>query len=93
MIDKLHAVRKHGNAAAHEGNVSVSNAVWLVEEAYYLGAWLFMSQGNGSREDIPQFQPPSPEGSSVKAEFKEEQSPSGKARLTRCAAPGRAQRT
>jgi type I restriction enzyme R subunit len=70
MIDKLHAVRKHGNAAAHEGNVSSSNAVWLVEEAYYLGAWLFMSQGSGSRDDIPQFQPPSPEGSSAKAEFK-----------------------
>lgn len=70
ILDKLHAVRMHGNKAAHEGNVSASNAVWLVEEAYHLGTWLFMAQAGGRRDELPDFQSPSPEGASAKAEFK-----------------------
>lgn len=70
ILDKLHAVRKHGNSAAHEGQSSPDTAVWLVEEAYHLGAWLFIAQAGGSREDVPEFQPPSPQGSSAKSEFK-----------------------
>ena len=58
ILDKLHAIRIHGNKAAHAGNVSVSDAVWLVQEAYYLGCWLFIAQGDGSREQCPEFQMP-----------------------------------
>ncbi|MDI3323391.1 DEAD/DEAH box helicase family protein [Pontibacterium granulatum] len=71
ILDKLHAVRIHGNKAAHEGDVSVSTAVWLVEEAYYLGCWLFVAQGEGSRETCPDYQAPKLDSSGgAKAEFK-----------------------
>lgn len=71
ILDKLHAVRIHGNKAAHEGDVSVGTAVWLVEEAYYLSCWLFIARANGSREACPVFQKPKvPEATSAKAEFK-----------------------
>lgn len=71
ILDKLHAVRIHGNKAAHEGGVSVNTSVWLVEEAYHLGCWLFIAQGGGSFEQCPKFQAPQlPQASSAKSEFK-----------------------
>lgn len=70
IVDKLHAVRKHGNKAAHEGEVSASNAAWLVEEAYHIGSWLFMAQAGGSIDELPSFQSPSLGGTSAKSEFK-----------------------
>ncbi|WP_417228315.1 DEAD/DEAH box helicase family protein [Amphritea sp.] len=71
ILDKLHAIRMHGNKAAHEGNVTAETSVWLVEEAYHLGCWLFIAQGGGSREQCPDFHPPKlPQTSSAKAEFK-----------------------
>ncbi|MFL1809310.1 DEAD/DEAH box helicase family protein [Plesiomonas shigelloides] len=72
ILDKLHAIRIHGNKAAHEGNVSASNAVWLVQEAYYLGCWLFIAQGDGSREQCPEFKMPEQTPvSSAKSELKQ----------------------
>lgn len=71
FLDKLHAIRMNGNKAAHEGNVSVETAIWLVEEAYYLSCWLFVTQASGTPEACPKFQQPVvPEATSNKAEFK-----------------------
>ena len=71
ILDKFHAIRMQGNKAAHEGDVSVETALWLVEEAYYLSCWLFITQANGTREACPKFQQPTvPETTSDKAEFK-----------------------
>lgn len=72
ILDKLHAVRIHGNKAAHEGNVSADTACWLVKEAYHLGCWFFVAQKKGSREFCPEFQQPQPPTpSSAKAELKQ----------------------
>ena len=38
VVKKLHAVRMKGNKAAHMDGVSVSEALWLVKEAFFLGA-------------------------------------------------------
>ncbi|ANG63061.1 DEAD/DEAH box helicase [Marinobacterium aestuarii] len=71
ILDKLHAVRINGNKAAHEGNVSADSAVWLVQEAYHLGCWLYVTQADGSPESCPDFQVPQMPGvSSSKGEFK-----------------------
>ncbi len=37
VINKLHAIRIHGNKAAHGDKVSVNNALWLLREARDLG--------------------------------------------------------
>ncbi|MHC8405689.1 DEAD/DEAH box helicase family protein [Pseudomonas sp. TMB3-21] len=58
ILDKLHAIRIHGNKAAHEGSVSANTSVWLVQEAYHLACWLFIAQGAGVRDQCPDFQPP-----------------------------------
>ncbi|WP_319781774.1 DEAD/DEAH box helicase family protein [Oceanisphaera sp. IT1-181] len=71
ILDKFHAIRMQGNKAAHEGGVSVETALWLVEEAYYLSCWLFITQASGTREACPKFQQPTvPETTSDKADFK-----------------------
>ncbi|MGL5283378.1 MAG: DEAD/DEAH box helicase family protein, partial [Plesiomonas shigelloides] len=47
-------------------------AVWLVQEAYYLGCWLFIAQGDGSREQCPEFKMPEQTPvSSAKSELKQ----------------------
>lgn len=71
ILDKLHAIRIHGNKAAHEGDVSAKTATWLVEEAYHLACWLFIAQANGDRDACPVFQTPQMSAASgAKAEFK-----------------------
>lgn len=71
VIDKLHAVRIHGNKAAHGDKVSINSALWLVREAWDLGRWLHVTYGKGTAEDIAEFaQPTAPQ--SAKSEFKKE---------------------
>src|SRR6476620_8671688 len=36
VLDKLHALRMHGNKAAHGEEVKAQNALWLLREAYDL---------------------------------------------------------
>jgi len=60
VVKKLHAVRMKGNKAAHMGGVSVSDALWLVKESFFLGAWLYLAQDGGAIENLPEYQDPQP---------------------------------
>jgi type I restriction enzyme R subunit len=60
---KLHALRIHGNKAAHGEPATTRNALWLLQEAFDLGRWLFIQYGKGDAKNIPTFVQPSPEGS------------------------------
>lgn len=62
VLDKLHALRIHGNKAAHGEPATIRTALWLLQEAFDLGRWLFVQYGKGSPEAIPAFVKPSPEG-------------------------------
>src|SRR3954468_18920034 len=48
VLDKLHALRIHGNKAAHGEQAQSRNAVWLLREAYDLARWLYIQYGQGS---------------------------------------------
>ena len=62
VLDKLHALRIHGNKAAHGEPATTRNALWLLQEAFDLGRWLFIQYGKGDAKSIPTFAQPSPEG-------------------------------
>jgi type I restriction enzyme R subunit len=59
VLDKLHALRIHGNKAAHGDQAHTRNALWLLREAYDLARWLHIQYGQGSAGSIPPFQAPS----------------------------------
>ena len=71
VIDKLHAIRIHGNKAAHGDKASVNSALWLVREAWDLGRWLFITYGQGEAEAVSEFGQPEPP-KSVKGDYKKE---------------------
>jgi type I restriction enzyme R subunit len=58
LRDKLHAIRKVGNTAAHEGKFSKGDSLWLLEEAYILSCWLFVVTKKGTKADFKPFVPP-----------------------------------
>lgn len=71
VIDKLHAIRIHGNKAAHGDKISLNNTLWLIREAWDLGRWLFVTHGHGeigALVEFAQLQPPQ----SAKSEYKQE---------------------
>ena len=55
---KLHAIRQHGNKAAHEGlekkKVSSVQVIWLIKEAYLVSRW-FLQTINNAPVDAPDF--------------------------------------
>jgi type I restriction enzyme, R subunit len=71
VVDKLHAIRIHGNKAAHGESVTVQSAQWLLREAFDLGRWLYATHAEGNVEDLAQFAPPEPP-TSAKSEYKKE---------------------
>lgn len=71
VVDKLHAVRIHGNKAAHGDKISVDGALWLLREAWDLGRWLFATYTDGDAAAIEEFQQPQPP-KSEKSQFKKE---------------------
>ncbi|RVM95946.1 DEAD/DEAH box helicase family protein [Sinorhizobium meliloti] len=60
VLDKLHALRIHGNKAAHGEPATTRSALWLLQEAFDLGRWLFVQYGKGDAARIPAFELPSP---------------------------------
>lgn len=58
IIDKLHAIRKEGNKAAHEGKFGRGSSLWLLKEAHILSCWLFLSLKKGSKDDFSPFVEP-----------------------------------
>jgi type I restriction enzyme R subunit len=57
VLTKLHAIRQHGNTAAHGGEMQTRTALWLLQEAFDVARWLFVSQFNGSLASIGTYQP------------------------------------
>src|SRR5262249_44498346 len=47
VLNKLHALRMHGNKAAHGEPATSRSALWLLREAFDLGRWLFVQYGKG----------------------------------------------
>ena len=58
VLDKLHALRMHGNKAAHGDPIKPQNALWLLREAHDLARWLFVRYGDGNAKEIPSFNQP-----------------------------------
>lgn len=58
ITDKLHAIRKSGNQAAHEGKVDQHQAIWILKESYLIASYLFMAYDNGKQADCPIFKAP-----------------------------------
>lgn len=71
VLDKLHALRIHGNKAAHGDKVSAENAQWLLKEAFDIGRWLFATYANGDLASVKDFEAPKI-SHSAKAEYKRE---------------------
>jgi type I restriction enzyme R subunit len=62
IIEKLHALRKQGNKAAHEGKWSPGSTIWLLKEAHILGSWLYLAMRVGTKADLNPFvEPPKPD--------------------------------
>ncbi|MBL78844.1 MAG: restriction endonuclease subunit R [Nitrosomonadaceae bacterium] len=72
VIKKLHAIRIHGNKAAHGELPSIKSSSWLIREAYDLAKWLFITFGGAGIEDCPQFQDPPENSTSTENELKKE---------------------
>jgi len=71
VIDKLHAIRIHGNKAAHGDKISVNNTLWLIREAWDLSRWLYATHGRGEVDLVAKFIEPQPP-QSAKSEYKQQ---------------------
>jgi type I restriction enzyme R subunit len=71
VIDKLHALRIHGNKAAHGDKVTDQTALWLLKETFDIGRWLFATYANGDLTSITDYQSPKP-APSEKSDYKKE---------------------
>lgn len=71
VLDKLHALRIHGNKAAHGDTVTIQSAQWLLKEAFDIGRWLFATYADGDLANIKDYEQPKPP-QSAKAEYKKE---------------------
>jgi len=58
IASKLHALRIHGNRAAHGEAVLTPAALWMLQEAFELGSWMHLNYGGGAKADLPVFAPP-----------------------------------
>jgi type I restriction enzyme R subunit len=58
VLDKLHALRIHGNKAAHGEEAKTHNVLWLLKEAHDLARWLLVQYGKAGVGDIPNFKHP-----------------------------------
>ena len=68
VLDKLHALRIHGNKAAHGEPVRAHHALWLLKEAHDLARWLCIQYGKVRANQLPVFVQPS---TSEKADARE----------------------
>src|SRR5689334_17295814 len=67
ILDKLHALRIHGNKAAHGEEAKSQNALWLLKEAHDLARWLLVQYGKAKAADLPTYkQPIAPQATEVR---------------------------
>ena len=76
VLNKLHALRTHGNKAAHGkgGQFKPHHATWLAEEAHSLAQWFFISVCGGAKADCPDFIKLTPEQVDESTQLKKEKS-------------------
>jgi len=55
VIDKFHAIRIHGNKAAHGEPSNTRISLWLIQETWDLGRWLFAVYRKGEIENLGAF--------------------------------------
>ncbi|MBF0340452.1 MAG: DEAD/DEAH box helicase family protein [Magnetococcales bacterium] len=67
VVDKLHAIRIHGNKAAHGEKASTNTALWLLKESHEVGRWIFVTSGQGKTSDLSPYQDPPSGGLSGEA--------------------------
>ena len=58
VVDKLHAIRMHGNKAAHGEQATPKTVLWLLKEAHALARWMLVAFKQAKAEDLPLFQAP-----------------------------------
>ena len=66
VLSKLHALRIHGNKAAHGEPVRDQHALWLLKEAHDLARWLCIQYGEEKADRLPAFFQPSAPGQTEK---------------------------
>lgn len=59
IVNTMHAIRTHGNKAAHGANATTRTTLWLLEEAHKLGQWLYLTFTGADVGTIPCYQKPS----------------------------------
>ncbi|XHC10695.1 DEAD/DEAH box helicase family protein [Labrenzia sp. ac12] len=73
VLDKLHAIRIHGNKAAHGKPAETRDVLWLLKEAFDLACWACVRFDGERPEDLPAYQEPQASaGSDTKAQLKRE---------------------
>ena len=58
VLDKLHALRIHGNKAAHGDEAKPQSVLWLLKESHDLARWLLVQYAKAKPADIPVFKQP-----------------------------------
>ncbi len=58
VLNKLHAIRKFGNKAAHGDDVSRNDALWLLKEAHDLSKWAIINYCQVDHKTLPAFEQP-----------------------------------
>ena len=66
VLDKLHALRIHGNRAAHGEPARVHQALWLLKESHDLARWLCIQYGTAKADQLPAFTQPPPDKAEVR---------------------------
>jgi len=58
ILNLIHYLRIKGNKAAHSSEINSPIALDMLNKAYELSKWLYISYLNGNEEDIPEFEQP-----------------------------------
>lgn len=58
VLDKFHAIRIHGNKAAHGDNQTTQKGLWLLKESFDLACWFHIAIAKGSRDECPAYKEP-----------------------------------
>ena len=58
VLDKFHAIRIHGNKAAHCDKQTTQKGLWLLKESFDLACWFHIAIAKGSRDECPAYKDP-----------------------------------
>ena len=58
VLDKFHAIRIHGNKAAHGEKQNSQKGLWLLKEAFDMACWFHIAIAKGTRDECPAYVEP-----------------------------------